>query len=65
MSQQHQNDDVELDTKEAAAFLGCSPGTLHNDRIGKRRVPFVKTLGKIKYRLEDLRKIREYHPAAN
>ena len=60
------NEEIELSTKEAADYLGCSPGFLCNDRIGARRVPFIKIFGKIRYRLSDLEKMKVYYgPAGN
>jgi hypothetical protein len=64
MIEQKLTKDVELNPKEAAEFLGCSVGLLANDRIGKRRIPFVKVMGKIRYRLSDLEAMKVYHKAA-
>lgn len=51
----------ELTNKEAAEYLGCSAGTLSNDRSGKRRIPFIKVMGKVRYRLSDLEKLKTYY----
>lgn len=53
----------ELSAKQAAEFLGCTTGFLANDRSGRRRIPFVKVLGKVRYRLVDLEALKTYHPA--
>lgn len=53
----------ELSAKQAAEYLGCTAGFLANDRSGRRRIPFVKILGKVRYRLADLEALKTYHPA--
>lgn len=53
----------ELTVAEAAAYLGCTPGYLSNDRSGKRKIPYLKVAGKIRYRLSDLESTKQYHPA--
>lgn len=56
--------DKELTPHEAADYLGCSHRSLANDRSGPRRIPFVKVLGKVRYRLADLEKLKVYYGAA-
>lgn len=56
--------DKELNPHEAADFLGCSYRSLANDRSGPRRIPFIKVLGKVRYRLSDLEKLKVYHAPA-
>lgn len=53
----------ELTVPEAAEYLGCTKGFLSNDRSGKRRIPYIKVAGKIRYRLTDLEALKTYHPA--
>jgi len=55
--------DMEMTAKEAAEYLGTTVGSLANDRVGKRRIPFIKILGKVRYRLSDLEALKQYHPA--
>lgn len=54
----------ELTPAEAAEYLGCSVGHLNNDRSGKRRIPFIKVLNKVRYKLSDLEALKVYHKAA-
>lgn len=56
--------DMELTPQEAAEYLGVTVGTLNNDRHGARRIPFVKVLRKIRYRLSDLESLKVYHAAS-
>ncbi len=51
----------ELTPHEAADYLGCSHRSLANDRSGARRIPFIKVLGKVRYRMSDLEKLKVYH----
>ena len=56
MQSEHVNHQALLDTKQAAAYLGISPATLHTWRSTKRNVlPYVKLGGKhVRYRIADL-----------
>lgn len=52
--------DTLYNTKEAAEFLGLSPGTLSNDRVtGLKGIPFEKKGRSVRYRLGDLKAYRE------
>lgn len=55
--------EIEMTPKEAAEYLGTTVGCLANDRWGKRRIPFLKVLGKVRYRLSDLEALKTYNPA--
>jgi hypothetical protein len=45
-----------FDTKAAAAYIGHSPGTLHNWRVTGEGPAFIKPRKKVFYRKEDLDK---------
>ena len=42
-----------METKEAAQFLGCAPGTLRN-WVSEKRVPFIKVGRLVRFRRCDL-----------
>ena len=49
-----------IDRKEAAEYLGVSPGTLANwQSTGFRKVPHVKIGKRVRYRISDLAKFIE------
>ena len=53
--------EIEMTTQEAAEYIGCSVGSLNNDRNQKRRIPYLKVMGKVRYKLSDLEALKQYH----
>ena len=57
----------EYTTTGPAAQMVCkSPGTLANDRLHRRGLPYVKFGGRVLYKIEDIRKYleaRKVYPA--
>jgi hypothetical protein len=43
-----------LDEIEAAKYLGMSLAWMQQDRVGKRRVPYIKIGRAVRYRVADL-----------
>jgi hypothetical protein len=52
------NEEIWVDTKEAAEYLGFKEVTLRKWRLHKVKLRFKNELGKIKYSLSDLEELK-------
>ncbi len=48
-------EDILIDEQKTGDMIGWSRSTLQKDRIGLRRLPFVKLGRRVMYRLSDIR----------
>jgi len=53
MTEISRNTDGVLDNDQAAAYIGCTPGTLRV-WVSKRKVPFVRVNSLVRFRKSDL-----------